>query len=306
MPSEGFVTSETPLSQHRTALKAARASCRNPQQHLRGLVGGSMRRTLIAPLLVGALALPAAGHSVPAAGATRVRSALLERRAVAERAREVRRIEGELSDDLRRRIERLRSLERSGSAGIHASDADRRDATVAAAGDMRRSAHQRIRELQRWLDSRVGALHRRYGSIQRWLDSAGIFRVCPVPAFIEISNNFGVTVRLPHVPVHIHQGDDVAAPLGSPIVAPFDGYATTGRSKLGGLEIRVWGEAGYVYNAHLSSVAPTGSVRAGDVIGYVGMTGDASGPHDHIEWHPRDGPAIDPYALLAAACLPAT
>jgi murein DD-endopeptidase MepM/ murein hydrolase activator NlpD len=113
-------------------------------------------------------------------------------------------------------------------------------------------------------------------------------------------------VRLPHVPVHIHQGDDVAAPLGSPIVAPFDGYATTGRSKLGGLEIRVWGEAGYVYNAHLSSVAPTGSVRAGDVIGYVGMTGDASGPHDHIEWHPRDGPAIDPYALLAAACLPAT
>jgi murein DD-endopeptidase MepM/ murein hydrolase activator NlpD len=263
------------------------------------------RRTLIAPLLAGVLALAAAGRYAPASGTTRVRSALLERQAVAQRAREVRSIERKLTSDLRRRIASLQRLERSGDAGVRAGDTDRHDATVAVAGDMLRSAHRRIRELQRWLDIRVHALHRRYGSIQRWLDTAGLFRVCAVPAFSEISDNFGVTVRLPHVPVHIHQGSDVAAPTGSPIVAPFDGYATAGASKLGGLELRVWGDAGYVYNAHLSSVARTGWVRTGDVVGYVGATGDATGPHDHLEWHPGDGPAVDPYPLLVAACLPA-
>ena len=30
------------------------------------------------------------------------------------------------------------------------------------------------------------------------------------------------------------------------------------------------------------------------VVGYVGSTGDASGPHDHVEWHPNDGGAADP------------
>jgi hypothetical protein len=34
------------------------------------------------------------------------------------------------------------------------------------------------------------------------------------------------------------------------------------------------------------------------------VSGDATDPHDHIEWHPNDGLAVDPYALLAAACLP--
>jgi murein DD-endopeptidase MepM/ murein hydrolase activator NlpD len=57
-----------------------------------------------------------------------------------------------------------------------------------------------------------------------------------------------------------------------------------------------------VYNAHLSSYGELGDVQVGDVIGYVGNTGDALGPHDHFEWHPGGGTAVDPYPHLIAVC----
>ena len=112
-----------------------------------------------------------------------------------------------------------------------------------------------------------------------------------------IHDNFGITVRLPDVPVHRHQGSDVEAPAWSPIIAPFDGYASASRSELGGLEVRVRGDAGYVYNAHLIGYERLGYVEQGDVVGYVGSTGDATGPHDHFEWHPWNQVATESLPL---------
>lgn len=160
-----------------------------------------------------------------------------------------------------------------------------------------------ISRLRTRVTRRIDHLRARRERITAWLDSL-IFRVCPLASHTQIYDDFGEMVRLPGVPVHRHEGSDVTAPAGTAIRAPFDGYASSSYGTLGGLEVRVSGRHGYIYNAHLSAVGRLGWVRAGTIIGYVGATGDATAAHDHIEWHPGDGAAVDPYPLLAQACLP--
>jgi len=109
-----------------------------------------------------------------------------------------------------------------------------------------------------------------------------------------------------------HHGDDIFAPLGSPVVAVANGTINrVGWHKVGGW--RLWVRdtaANEFYYAHLSGYAPevfhSRHVRAGDVLGFVGNTGDAFGgaPHLHFEVHPHqllrlkyDG-AVDPTTYL--------
>lgn len=119
---------------------------------------------------------------------------------------------------------------------------------------------------------------------------------------------------------HLHKGVDMLAPTGTEIYAPFAGVARTDYNTLGGKVVFVDGPHGVVYNAHLSAYSSksSGYVQAGDVIGYVGDTGDAIGtPHLHFEFHPDVIPsdwvasaygyeviedAINPYPLLQYAC----
>jgi murein DD-endopeptidase MepM/ murein hydrolase activator NlpD len=130
------------------------------------------------------------------------------------------------------------------------------------------------------------------------------FAVCPVRGAHAISDSFGIWVERSKERGgdHVHQGNDIMAAMGTPIVAPFDGVAVTANNKMGGLAVKVFGTYGYVYNAHLSSFGKLGQVETGDVIGYVGATGNAGGPHDHFEWHPGDGAAADPYPFLMLVC----
>jgi murein DD-endopeptidase MepM/ murein hydrolase activator NlpD len=134
------------------------------------------------------------------------------------------------------------------------------------------------------------------------IGGGGPFYICPVQGKGFFSDDFGA----PRYGggFHLHQGNDVFAPLGTPIVAPFDGTATASPNSLGGLAVKVYGRQGYVYNAHLVEYEKLGAVKAGTVIGYVGNTGDALGgpTHDHFEWHPGGGPAVDPYPFLKSVC----
>jgi murein DD-endopeptidase MepM/ murein hydrolase activator NlpD len=111
-----------------------------------------------------------------------------------------------------------------------------------------------------------------------------------------------------------HHGNDIFAPLGTPVLAVADGELfLVGVNAIGGN--RLWlrdGAGNEFYYAHLSAYTPLAyngaRVKAGDVIGFVGTTGDALGtpPHLHFEVHPRgllwmgyDG-VVNPYAYLLA------
>ena len=106
---------------------------------------------------------------------------------------------------------------------------------------------------------------------------------------------------------HLHQGTDLFAAAGTPVRAPFDGVVKFGDEPVGGLAAYVtMPDHTYFYSAHLSALAAgltTGStVIQGDVVGFVGDTGDAKGgaPHAHFEIHPLGGGAVDPKPFLDA------
>ena len=106
-------------------------------------------------------------------------------------------------------------------------------------------------------------------------------------------------------PFHLHQGNDIWAALGTPVRAPFDGVVRYDNGGLGGLAAYVTMPDGtYFYNAHLSATVRGMSngtaVKQGQVVGFVGSSGNADGgpPHDHFEIHPKGGPAVNPKPIL--------
>jgi murein DD-endopeptidase MepM/ murein hydrolase activator NlpD len=111
-----------------------------------------------------------------------------------------------------------------------------------------------------------------------------------------------------------HHGDDIFAPLGAPILACADGLVfSVGWNDVGGN--RLWlrdSQGNEFYYAHLSAFTPLARngmhVKAGEMLGFVGNTGDAQGTptHLHFEVHPSsllfmgyDG-AVNPTPYLDA------
>lgn len=136
--------------------------------------------------------------------------------------------------------------------------------------------------------------------------------VFPVYGPVSFGDSFGAP--RPNVPGGWHRGEDIFAPMGTPVLAVAAGTLhTIGFTPLGGY--RLWlrdRQGNEFYYAHLSAYSPLAvegrEVEAGDVIGFVGDTGDAQGgsPHLHFEIHPAamlglgyDG-VIAPYPILLA------
>jgi murein DD-endopeptidase MepM/ murein hydrolase activator NlpD len=121
--------------------------------------------------------------------------------------------------------------------------------------------------------------------------------VCPVPGSV-FRDGWGD----PRPGGRFHEGTDMVAPSGAPILAPVSGTVAHGADPLGGNNFTLNGSDGrFYYGAHLSSYGQSGQVSAGTVVGYVGETGDAVGAHLHIEIH-VGGVPINPYPDMRAAC----
>jgi murein DD-endopeptidase MepM/ murein hydrolase activator NlpD len=134
--------------------------------------------------------------------------------------------------------------------------------------------------------------------------------VFPVYGPASFSDDFGAA----RADTGWHHGNDIFAPLGAPVLAVTDGTLfLVGWNTIGGN--RFWLrdlQGNEFYFAHLSAFSPLARngthVKAGEVIGFVGATGDAAGTptHLHFEIHPAallsmgyDG-VIDPYPYLLA------
>jgi murein DD-endopeptidase MepM/ murein hydrolase activator NlpD len=98
-----------------------------------------------------------------------------------------------------------------------------------------------------------------------------------------------------------HKGTDIMAATGTPVVATMSGTVSASNGSTSGLYLRLRADNGWSFHyMHLNSfTVSSGRVTAGQVIGTVGYTGNASAsaPHLHFEIHPS-GSAVNPYPYL--------
>ncbi len=136
------------------------------------------------------------------------------------------------------------------------------------------------------------------------LESLGLptIQVFPVQGRCSFSNTWQEARG-----TRLHEGVDIIAPKGNLIYAVVDGTITKvyNNASLTGNGVRLTQPDGtYFFYAHLDTIAPNitvgTAVKAGQILGTNGATGNTTTPHLHFEVHPRGGAAIDPTPIVAA------
>ncbi len=124
------------------------------------------------------------------------------------------------------------------------------------------------------------------------------------PCPIQGPNAFGDTWGAPRPGGRKHEGVDMMSPSGTPVVAVVAGNAMMKTSELGGNLVTLVGDDGnrYFYG-HLSAwEGGSRRVAPGEVIGYVGSTGQTTANHLHFGIYPGGGVAVNPYPIVRQSC----
>ena len=214
-------------------------------------------------------------------------------------------------NDLSRRFELLSSVIESDKARITEYNAAREAVgaeleTVVTDLDNKRSALTVASTVLDGADSILLAKQIQMAAVRAGNAVVGGGFVFPIAGPHSYSDTFGAPRMFGTSYAHLHQGTDIFAASGTPLVAVERGVVIRmGSDVLGGTKLWLVGASGTrYYYAHLSGFAPDvvegKVVSAGDVIGFVGNTGNAASTpaHLHFEVHPNGGPAVNPYPLL--------
>lgn len=132
-------------------------------------------------------------------------------------------------------------------------------------------------------------------------------RVFPVAQGARYENDWGQarTGFKPNGEPRTHEGNDLFGPEGRPLLAVDDGMLSFGNDPFGGqIAVLRANDGTRYYYAHLSRYEGVNRrVRAGDVIGYLGRTGNAitTAPHLHFQMHPGGGEPTNPFPHLRRA-----
>jgi murein DD-endopeptidase MepM/ murein hydrolase activator NlpD len=129
---------------------------------------------------------------------------------------------------------------------------------------------------------------------------------CPVNGAVAFTDTWGA----PRSGGRGHKGVDMMAARGTPVVAIETGtIQRLTNSSRGGISIYLRGNSGDVYfythlDGWVDGLSGGQAVSAGQTIGFVGSTGNASysAPHLHFEYHPGGGGAVNPTPLVRSAC----
>jgi murein DD-endopeptidase MepM/ murein hydrolase activator NlpD len=197
-------------------------------------------------------------------------------------------------------LARLRDRARSLAAAAAAGDTEAKAAQVAVLTALANDATN----AQTALAQLVASAMVRDGEAGAW----------SLPARGFITQSFGPTSFELEPPAtyrgvfyaHFHAAIDLAAPLGTPVTAANDGVvAFVGHLPDGAMIVLIAHPGGYVSEyAHLDDTfalprVKTGQVvKAGQVVGFIGLTGTTTGPHLHYAVM-KDGAPIDPLSLLS-------
>lgn len=212
-----------------------------------------------------------------------------------ERLRETLVVDQQRVTELRQQAEglvaRLDELFAAAEAEVENADAAYRAAVQALENERRR---QRLAELARLQGAAAGVS----------IDALPGF-MCPVQGGASFINDWG----FPRSGGRRHKGTDMFAPRGTNLLAVGNGSVRLDTSSLGG--ISVWLDSDYgarFYYAHLDGypdgLASGQRVSGGQVVGFLGDSGNARGgsPHLHFQIHPGGGAAVNPYPAVAAVC----
>lgn len=198
-----------------------------------------------------------------------------------------------MAEELRRQETRLRSAARQEAEA--AADLESQREQIGA-------RVQQLNDVVEELEAQLEAADERELNLSGGvsLTGTGAIQTCPVAGTNSFVDSFG----WPRSGGRTHQGIDLIAAYGTPVVAVAPGNVRAASSVLGGLGVIVEHDSGgdWTFYAHLSTYGAMGPVSAGAVIGAVGATGNTGVNHLHFEYHPSGGAAVNPYAALVAVC----